>query len=343
MNMNLLWNNEIVYSESCMFAATKKVHLLFEAKEIIKVETPASGKSYEIDKDFIFTPGTNEITLTENSNIPYLPREVCYPEKNLRLYPEKNSNAIANAVNGGNLLFNNENFFALNQIEVTYRAVKNDFAAELDPQTEKIPMTRKKISSKSPIKVVLHGDSISEGYNSGKFTNTPPYLPCYMEQVCSALPCRCDFINRALSGKGIQYPRTISDSWIGDKPDLMVIAFGMNNFSSMPVQEFLEELDWIISENRKVSPETEYIIVTPMTGNPEWKPTVPGPDLEYARAMREYVKNADNSIALADVQKVWKKLLERKSFHDLSGNGVNHPNDYGHRVYASVLLELLGL
>ena len=42
-----------------------------------------------------------------------------------------------------------------------------------------------------------------------------------------------------------------------------------------------------------------------------------------------------------DVQKVWKKFLERKDFYDLSGNGVNHPNDYGHRIYASVLLHLL--
>ena len=48
-----------------------------------------------------------------------------------------------------------------------------------------------------------------------------------------------------------------------------------------------------------------------------------------------------SGVALADVQKVWKKLLERKDFYDLSGNGVNHPNDYGHRVYASVIFQLL--
>ena len=55
------------------------------------------------------------------------------------------------------------------------------------------------------------------------------------------------------------------------------------------------------------------------------------------------VGNADGgrNIALADVHKVWRKFLERKSFYDLTGNGVNHPNDYGHRIYASVVLELL--
>ena len=33
----------------------------------------------------------------------------------------------------------------------------------------------------------------------------------------------------------------------------------------------------------------------------------------------------------------WCRLLEKKDFYDLTGNGVNHPNDYGHRVYNAVL------
>ena len=38
---------------------------------------------------------------------------------------------------------------------------------------------------------------------------------------------------------------------------------------------------------------------------------------------------------------VWADLLARKSWHDLTGNGVNHPNDFGHRLYAQVILALL--
>ena len=41
-----------------------------------------------------------------------------------------------------------------------------------------------------------------------------------------------------------------------------------------------------------------------------------------------------------EVNPGWRKLLERKDFYDLTGNGVNHPNDYGHRVYATVLAAL---
>ena len=46
------------------------------------------------------------------------------------------------------------------------------------------------------------------------------------------------------------------------------------------------------------------------------------------------------TVALADVTEPWLKLLDRKPFADLSGNNVNHPNDFGHRVYAHVVCEL---
>ena len=319
----------------------RKASLVFAAEEIIKVETPALNIVYEEGKDYIYDAVENTIIITENSRIPYIPEEICYPAENLRIYPEKNANAIKNAVNGGYLLFNNEDFFARNQVEITYRTKNNDFVSSLQAQKERLPRTRDKISRAENMKIVLHGDSISEGYNSTKFTNTFPYNPCYMEQVCFNLPGEHNFINRAVGGKGIKFPRTIHSEWIDDAPDLMVIAYGMNNFSSMPPEEFIAELDWIISSNREVSPGTEYIVVTPMTGNPEWKPTVPGPDLKYAQAMRDYVASSPADTALADVQTVWRKILSRKKFYDLSGNGVNHPNDYGHRIYASVLLDLL--
>jgi hypothetical protein len=34
-------------------------------------------------------------------------------------------------------------------------------------------------------------------------------------------------------------------------------------------------------------------------------------------------------------------LLRHKSFYDLTGNGVNHPNDFGHVIYAQTIVALL--
>jgi hypothetical protein len=46
-------------------------------------------------------------------------------------------------------------------------------------------------------------------------------------------------------------------------------------------------------------------------------------------------------IALADMTSIWTEFFKRKQDWDLTGNGVNHPNDFGHRVYAQVLSALL--
>jgi acyl-CoA thioesterase-1 len=46
-------------------------------------------------------------------------------------------------------------------------------------------------------------------------------------------------------------------------------------------------------------------------------------------------------IALADLTSIWSALLQHKKDWDLTGNGVNHPNDFGHRIYAQALSTLL--
>ena len=48
------------------------------------------------------------------------------------------------------------------------------------------------------------------------------------------------------------------------------------------------------------------------------------------------------NVILADITTLWEKLLTRKNFADLSGNNVNHPNDFGHRLYTEVLFTIFG-
>jgi hypothetical protein len=44
---------------------------------------------------------------------------------------------------------------------------------------------------------------------------------------------------------------------------------------------------------------------------------------------------------MADMTDLWAELLKHKPYWDLTGNGVNHPNDFGHRIYAQALSALL--
>ena len=111
----------------------------------------------------------------------------------------------------------------------------------------------------------------------------------------------------------------------------------MNDYARLTPEKFQENICRIIAEKKAVHPETEFLLLTSMTGNPQWCHTPEGCETPFAEKVK--MLSAEN-IAIADVRALWRKLLERKDFYDLTGNGVNHPNDYGHRVYAAVLTAL---
>ncbi|MCX5670521.1 MAG: hypothetical protein NTU94_04270 [Planctomycetota bacterium] len=76
-----------------------------------------------------------------------------------------------------------------------------------------------------------------------------------------------------------------------------------------------------------------------------------GTGVDFLAAARYYRASADkghgqgiyNFARMADVTSPWLELLKRKPFSDLSGNNINHPNNFGHRVYAEVICQLFPL
>ena len=46
-------------------------------------------------------------------------------------------------------------------------------------------------------------------------------------------------------------------------------------------------------------------------------------------------------IALADIQTVQKNIMKKKRYIDLTGNLLNHPNDYLSRIQAQIVLETM--
>ena len=343
-----LWDrkNCFIQQESGMFAGKDEVQLLFPAKKIFRVTTPATGMEFFEGEDFEYLPEKKCLKLLPGSRIPYFPPQALHPGDDVPSFPHPEARAVKGAVDGGNLLFDNRNYFAENQIYVDYRAEYIDFDPELSAQPERLPLFRKKLADPaSNIRITLIGDSISEGFNATSFTGGEPFAPAYIDQVCRFLADRfrvnIQRFNRSVEGTGTRYALLYPQKWINDQPDLLIIAYGMNEFGSLTADEYLKNNIELIRMIREKSPDCEIVMVNSMTGNPDWAPTRPGPDAENADAVRKFVAAADASIALADVQKVWKKILERKDFYDLSGNGVNHPNDYGHRIYASVVSQLL--
>ena len=121
-------------------------------------------------------------------------------------------------------------------------------------------------------------------------------------------------------------------------PDLVILAFGMNDSAGRPAKDYQANMRSMMEAVRKAKPDTEFILVATMLGNRDWIALHQELFPQYRDALAEL---CGSGAALADMTSIWEELLRRKNDWDLTGNGVNHPNDFGHRIYAQVLSALL--
>ena len=112
----------------------------------------------------------------------------------------------------------------------------------------------------------------------------------------------------------------------------------MNDSARRPALEYQANILAIIEKVSKARPETEFILVASMLGNRDWTALQHSLFPQYRDALAKLCRPG---VALADMTSVWTEVLKDKQDRDLTGNGVNHPNDFGHRLYAQVLSALL--
>ena len=131
--------------------------------------------------------------------------------------------------------------------------------------------------------------------------------------------------------------------WIKDgECDLFVCAFGMNN-SGTAMDTFVGNTATLIDMVLELSPDTAVMIVSPMTPNP-LAPSWCGSQPKYEPCLVALAEGycADGvSCAVAQVTSVSQTIIEKKDFHDHTGNNINHPNDFLCRLYAQTLLQTL--
>ena len=112
----------------------------------------------------------------------------------------------------------------------------------------------------------------------------------------------------------------------------------MNGVGSRNPEGFKATIAKMLAKIKEANPAAEVILVASMFGNPDWTATPPEMFPKYRDALATLT---GPGVVMADLTAVWQELLKRKRFVDTTGNGVNHPNDYGHRLYAQVILALL--
>jgi acyl-CoA thioesterase-1 len=208
---------------------------------------------------------------------------------------------------------------------------------------EQLGAIRARLRGKEEVKLVVLGDSISTEADASLLSRAWPNQAGYPTLVKQALETRGGKVtlkNFSVGGMDSAWGVTRVADVIAEKPDLLVVAFGMNDASGRrQPADFAALTKGIYEPVRAAVPGCAVILVSSMTANSEWKHAAPELYPQYAGTLG---KLSGPGVAFADVTAVWQAVEARKKHMDLSGNGLNHPNDFGHRLYADVILAVIG-
>lgn len=342
------WKTGTMTGESVLFMTPEtggpsKASLLFYPLKILAVTSSDGKVVYKEGRDYLLRPGTRDLSLPAGSAIRARTMAELTPP--LRSQPF----GLLRRDGRGDILFGASHEYADMQTLVTYTFDRQHSFWNVPPPMfaeRELPATIRTLRSGEPLKLVLFGDSISVGCNASKWADTAPFQPAYGELLANRLTraygSAVSFRNLSEGGRssawGVEHVAPVA----AEKPDLVILAWGMNDSTgekdTCPPDMFVANLEAQMAAVLKVQPKAEFILVASMLPNQEWWVAHPERVLAYRDAMRKLVRPG---VALADVSAVWEAILTRKPHLDFTGNGVNHPNDFGHRLYADVLAALL--
>ena len=159
-----------------------------------------------------------------------------------------------------------------------------------------------------------------------------------------------NYINTAVGGwtakDGVTYFKTFIKPYIEEYGcDLLVVAFAGNDACANHTPQMVaNNYRKIITEAYRICPELHFMMVssminTPLSTNGWYTPSMLEHEAEFLKAARR-CNLADNIPgSIIGMTSMSVSLLDYKDFVDYTGNNINHPNDFLHRVYAQFLFQ----
>lgn len=350
--MRPVWDGGEVFRETMAMVEENGIcaaPFLYEPEEILRIESYDGTRIYEMGRDCYVEE--RKLVLTEDSRIPRAGWENFYYGN--REEAEEGQKRLS--IDFGPVEMTDAKFVHLDaighpelvtgfQIAVTYRTKERWQGTVPASGLEVLPRFREKAKKKELTRLVLYGDSISCGYDcSGMYGQKPgqPVWPLLLKDSLEAFyQMEVELINTSVGGMASDWAlEHVQENVCDYRPDLVLLGFGMND--RCPGKEYAQKTERLIDAVRAGCPEAEIVLMATSLPNPLVK-TAPfyfwAYQDEYADALR---KLCGPGIALADIQGVQKSLMQRKRYIDLTGNLLNHPNDYLARIQAQVLDSVL--
>lgn len=335
------WKSGKIYGETVL--ALKREgnrtggSLAFFPLKIEKVTDYTGEKTYIEGKDYIID-GQN--IFLAPSCIPYIGFDALVG-KDLGIYPA--SDKI-------NKIYCGEgDFLQSHQMAVTYTVDKGAINLNCNI-SDKLKNSFEKLRNADNFRLLFYGDSITTGCSSSGWQNLPPYMPSYPELVHGGLKeaYKLDIIceNTAVGGTGTDWAlENVNERLIDLKPDLTVLAFGINDGISVSYEKYKKNISEIIINSRAaLGNGTEFLLVDCFTPSPyalteNYQPFL-GSQREFWKANAEIAAEFEG-VDVAPLGQVHSIMLKHKFYADMLVNNINHPNDFLMRLFAQVILSKL--
>jgi lysophospholipase L1-like esterase len=339
------WRSSTIHGESLFFCREEeggpaRARLLFRPAAGLILCSATGETEYREGEDFLVEAEIRAVTLTEGSRVPFTARRDLYRSAGQdQGIPHRTGDPSTG------LLFGEGRYYHDLQAVATYERSEGmpEWAGFVPRcQAESLPVTTSILVAAGPLRICMTGDSISAGANASGVCDAPPGMPPYGNLVALGLEqhsgAAVSFTNFSVGGMGAEHGIEAAGQAASLRPDLTIIAYGMNDVGRRDPDGFRQRIAAGMEVIRAANPRAAFVLVASMLGNPEWVHTPTEMFALYRDALRSL---CGPGVVLADLTEMWTDLLRRKAYHDLTGNGVNHPNDFGHRIYAQVILELL--
>mgnify|MGYP002408551053 CR=1 FL=1 len=358
-----LWKGNTVYHESVCFLEEKdgnivSGNLLYTPNKMISMRSSDLEIEYQEGKDYIVKG--NRLVLTKSSRIDAMPFDEYSPayaagaQKDWLVSDADASRYIAVTTD-----------ILKHQVSVTYTH-KDSWTGYRPPsQLAELPIIKTMLEKKQPLKIVFYGDSITAGWEASgvnervidmstlnEYTlasSRSPYMPSWSEMVCEKIEkvfkTNITKINRGSGGAATPWGKTNAKKLVNScSPDLVVIGFGMNQVMASG-NSFKVDIKAIINTIKEDCPRAEFLLVSCMVPNTEAASFAGHHLADQERELYQLQDEMSNTdIAVAPVYSMSSSMLKAgKLYTDISGNNLNHPNDFSIRLYAQTILATMGV
>ncbi|HBN76171.1 MAG TPA: hypothetical protein DD473_10195 [Planctomycetaceae bacterium] len=203
-----------------------------------------------------------------------------------------------------------------------------------------LPRTLEKLESGEPLTILAWGDSV---------TTFNRYQTMFVERLKARYPnAKIELVTEAWGGRNtgsyLSEPpgseHNYQEKVLNKKPDLIVSEFV--NDGGLSEAQVEERYGKILADFREIG--AEWIILTPHYVRPGWmglssQRNIDDDPRAYVKGVRDFAQK--NQIAVAEGSlrygRLWRQGIP---YITLMENNINHPNMYGHKLFADSLMAL---